>query len=225
MTRTRIKICGLTRADDVAVAVAAGADAVGFVFAPSPRRVTPSQAATAAAAAPPPVARVGVFVDPTLTEVEETVRAAGLTAVQLCGSESPEFISALSVPVIKVLAVGTSFDWKSAEPFRGHAAALLLDTYVPGKAGGTSQTFHWQSIGEAPGWAPLFVAGGLDAGNVAGAVSALRPFAVDVSSGVESAPGVKDPPAIETFCAAVRAADEDAASSGPPVPTRRFDYE
>jgi phosphoribosylanthranilate isomerase len=225
MHRTRIKICGLTKAEDVDATVAAGADAVGFVFAPSPRQVTPSQAAAAATAAPPPVARIGIFVDPTLAEIEEAARAAGLTAVQLCGSESPEFISALSVPVIKVLAVGTSFDWKGAEPFRGHAAALLLDTYASGKAGGTSQTFHWQSIGEAPGWAPLFVAGGLDANNVAGAISALHPFAVDVSSGVESAPGVKDHRAIEAFCTAVRMADEDAAVSSSPVPTRRFDHE
>jgi len=208
MTRTRIKICGLTRAEDVASAVAAGADAVGFVFAASPRQVTPAQAAAAAAAAPPQVARVGVFVDPTLEEVEQAVEAAGLTAVQLCGCESPELVSAISVPVIKVLPVGMDFDWKRAEPYRGNAAALLLDTYVPDKAGGTSQTFHWQSIGEVPGWAPLYVAGGLCASNVGDAIRVLRPFAVDVSSGVESSPGIKDPKMIEAFCAAVRCADE-----------------
>jgi phosphoribosylanthranilate isomerase len=133
----------------------------------------------------------------------------GLTAVQLCGAESPQFCSAVSVPVIKVLAVGTDFDFESAEPFRGHAAALLLDTYVAGKAGGTSQTFDWQQAGEAPEWAPCFVAGGLDPDNVAEAIRVLRPFAVDVSSGVEASPGIKDPRKIAAFCAAVRAADAE----------------
>lgn len=208
MRRTRIKICGLTRAEDVAAAVTAGADAVGFVFAPSPRRVTAEQAAAAARVAPPLVARVGVFVDPTLDEVEAAIATAGLTAVQLSGTEPPEFVSAVSVPVIKVLAVGTDFDWIEAEPYRGTAAALLLDTYVPGKAGGTSQTFHWQSAGMAPGWAPLFIAGGLRPDNVSAAVAALRPYAVDVSSGVESSPGIKDHRKIEAFSAAVRAADQ-----------------
>jgi len=210
MHRTRIKICGLTRAEDVAAAVAAGADAIGLVFAESPRRVTCEMAAAAAVAAPPPVGRVGVFVNPTVEEVERAVVAAGLTAVQLSGSETPEFVSAISVPVIKVLAVGTDFDWKRAEPYRGNAAALLLDTYVPGKAGGTSQVFHWHLIGEAPGWAPVFVSGGLNPDNVAGAVQALHPFAVDVSSGVESSPGIKDHPKIHAFCAAVRDADKGA---------------
>ena len=94
--------------------------------------------------------------------------------------------------------------------YRGNAAALLLDTFVPGKAGGTSQTFHWQSIGEVPGWAPLFIAGGLNPDNVAQAVGILRPYAVDVSSGVESSPGIKDHHKIEVFCAAVREADRKA---------------
>jgi len=210
MHRTRIKLCGMTRAQDVAAAVTAGADAVGLVFAPSPRQVSLEQAAIAAAAAPPPVARVGVFVDPTLEEVEAAVAAAQLSAVQLSGHESPEFVSAVSVPVIKVLSVGTDFDWTAAEPYRGRVAALMLDTHVPGKAGGTSQTFRWHSIGETPGWAPLFVAGGLNPENVAEAVRVLRPFAVDVSSGVESSPGIKDHYRIEAFCAAVRQADEGA---------------
>jgi len=211
MHRTRIKICGLTRAEDVAAAVAAGADAVGFVFAASPRQVTAGQAALAAASAPPSVERVGVFVDASLDEIERAVDTAGLTAVQLCGCESPGLVSEVSVPVIKVLAVGTDFDWKSAEPYRGKAAALLLDTYVPGKAGGTSQSFHWQSIGEYPGWAPLYLAGGLNPDNVASAIRALHPFAVDVSSGVESSPGIKDHRAIHAFCAAVRQADQEAS--------------
>jgi len=205
--RTRIKICGITRAEDAAHAVACGADAIGFVFAPSPRQVTPERAAEAAAAVPPPVARVGVFVDAPLEVVEAAVETAGLTAVQLCGSESPGFCSAVSVPCIKVLSVGTDFGLENAEPFRGHAAALLLDTYVPGKAGGTSLAFDWVGVSDLPEWAPFFVAGGLTPDNVAGAIGALRPFAVDVSSGVEAAPGIKDPEKVTAFCAAVRAAD------------------
>ncbi|PKQ15650.1 MAG: phosphoribosylanthranilate isomerase [Actinobacteria bacterium HGW-Actinobacteria-7] len=207
--RTRIKICGLTRAEDVRAAVEAGADAVGFVFAPSSRQVTLDDAARLAAAVPPPVARVGVFVDASFEEVESAVRVVGLTAVQLCGSETPEFCSGISVPVIKASRVGTAFAWTALEPYRGQAAAQLLDTYVSGKMGGTSKTFAWNDIGESPGWASLFVAGGLTPSNVAEAVRAMRPFAVDVSSGVESAPGLKDPSLIAAFCAAVRAVDQE----------------
>ena len=210
MHRTRIKICGITRAEDALCAVDNGADAVGVIFAPSARQVTVAQAALALAEVPPPVARVGVFVDPTLEEIEEAVLGCGLTAVQLSGHESPELCDSVSVPVFKVIHVGTDFDSESVEPFRGHAAALLLDTQVSGKAGGTSQAFDWQNVGVVPGWAPSFVAGGLHPGNVAACIGALRPFAVDVSSGVERSPGIKDPEKIAAFCAAVRGADLEA---------------
>lgn len=207
MTRTRIKICGMTREEDVAAAVSAGADAVGFIFAPSPRRVEIETAARLAAAVPPPVGRVGVFVDAPITEIVEAVERCGLTAVQLCGSEPAEICDLLLVPAIKVIAVGTEFGWREAEPYRGHATAILLDTYDPQRAGGTSQTFAWQEIGETPGWAPFFVAGGLAPHNVRDCIIALRPYAVDVSSGVESAPGIKDHDKIRAFCEAVREAD------------------
>jgi len=179
------------------------------VFAASPRQVSPAQAAGLAASVPPPVARVGVFVDADLDSLEAAISEAGLTAVQLCGTASPELCAAVSVPVIRAIAVGTDFGLEKVEPFRGSAAALLLDTYVPGKAGGTSQTFDWHSAGETPGWAPVFVAGGLNPLNVAEAVRVMRPFAVDVSSGVELSPGIKDHSKIEAFCAAVRAADQE----------------
>lgn len=212
MQRTRIKICGITRAQDAAAAVAAGADAVGMVFAPSSRQVTVEQAAALVAEVPPPVARIGVFVDAEQPFIDAAIDAARLTAVQYAGEESPAVCGAASVDCIKVVKVGTDFGWDDAEPFRGHAAALLLDTYVTGKAGGTATTFAWHSVGEAPGWAPVFVAGGLTPANVGDAIRALRPFAVDVSSGVESAPGIKDPALIEAFVAAVRAADEEVYS-------------
>ena len=152
-----------------------------------------------------------MFVDPDLAEVRAAVAACGLTAVQLSGTETPEFCSAVGVPVIKAIPVGTAFDSCVSEPYRGHAAALLLDTYVEGKAGGTSQTFAWHHIGALPGWAPAFVAGGLHADNVGACIGLLYPFAVDVCSGVESRPGIKDAEKLAAFCAAVRDADLEVA--------------
>jgi len=211
MHRTRIKICGITRAEDAHAAVAAGADALGVIFARSPRQVTPGQAAAALVDVAPPVARIGVFVDAPLADIVEAVALCGLTAVQLSGSESAEYCDQVPVPVIKVVHVGTDFPHEVVEPYRGHAAALLLDTLVTGKAGGTSQTFDWQATGDLPGWAPSFVAGGLNPDNVGACVRALRPFAVDVSSGVEASVGIKDKKRIAAFCAAVRDADEEAS--------------
>lgn len=210
MTRTRIKICGITNAEDAAAAVAAGADAIGVVFAESPRQVTVDQAAAALAEVPPPVARIGVFVDADTAFVAEAVRVAGLTAVQCSGSESPDYCLDLPVPCIKVVRVGTDFGWESAEPYRGHAAALLLDTYHTHKAGGTGERFDWRSLGTPPGWAPFFVAGGISPENAAECVRVLRPFGIDVSSGVEASPGHKDPMKIDALCAAVRDADLEA---------------
>jgi phosphoribosylanthranilate isomerase len=207
MPRTRIKICGITNPADAAAAVDAGADALGVIFAPSPRQVTVEEAAWVLAEVPPPVARIGVFVDPTREQIEEAVRGCGLTAVQLCGHEKPALCDELMVPAVKVMHIGTHFDSGVAESYRGHAAALLLDTFVTGKAGGTSQVFDWQQLGEVPDWAPLFIAGGLNPDNVAACIAALHPFAVDVSSGVETLPGVKDHDKIAAFCSAVRGAD------------------
>lgn len=209
--RTRIKVCGLTRAEDAIAAVEAGADACGFIFAASPRRVTIAEAARLAALVPPGVARVGVFVDAEPGFVDEAVRVAGLTSVQFSGRESPQACSAAGLPVIKAVPVGTDFGWEAVEPYRGHASALLLDTYDPQRAGGTSRAFDWRRTGEPPGWAPCFVAGGLNPDNVGSAIRILRPYAVDVSSGVESSPGVKDQEKIHAFCAAVRSTDEEVA--------------
>lgn len=208
--RTRIKVCGITCAEDAAAAVAAGADAIGVIFAPSPRQVTVEQAAAALAVVPPPVARIGVFVDATAEEIAAAVSACGLASVQFSGEESPEACDDVAVPVIKALRVGTDFGTREAEPYRDHAAALLLDTLVAGKAGGTSQTFDWHKVGVASGRVPLFVAGGLNPENVGVCIAALHPFAVDVSSGVETSPGKKNHQKLFAFCAAVRAADREA---------------
>ena len=208
--RTRIKICGITSAEDAAVAVAAGADAIGVIFAPSPRQVTVDQAAAALAAVPPLVARIGVFVDATPAEISQAVSACGLTAVQLSGEESPEDCDGVAVPVIKAMRVGMDFGDEATEPYRDHVAALLLDTFVVGKAGGTSQIFDWQAVGAVSGRVPSCVAGGLNAENVGECIATLHPFAVDVSSGVETSPGKKDHLKVVAFCAAVRAADREA---------------
>ena len=209
MTRTRIKVCGITSAEDAAAAVEAGADAIGVIFAPSPRQVTVEQAAAALAVVPPGVTRVGVFVDAERHDIEMAVRGCGLHVLQFSGHESPEACSAAPLPVLKMVPIGMDFGIEGTEPFRGHVAALLLDTYVPGKAGGTSQTFSWRSLDGLPGWAPSFVAGGLTPDNVGACIAALRPFGVDVSSGVERSPGVKDHQKVSAFCAAVRAADQE----------------
>lgn len=208
MQRTRIKICGLTRPDDAAAAIAAGADAIGVIFAPSPRQVSLERARKALADVGPFVARIGVFVDAPREVMLEAIERCGLTAVQLSGHEPPEACDGLPVPAIKVLHVGTAFDTSAPEPYRGHAAALLLDTYSADKAGGTSQAFDWHTVGEVPGWAPIIVAGGLDPRNVGACIEALHPYAIDASSGVEASPGIKDHDRIRAFCSAVRAADE-----------------
>jgi phosphoribosylanthranilate isomerase len=210
--RTRIKICGVTSAQDASAAVAAGADAVGVIFAPSKRQVTIEQATEVLAVVPPPLARIGVFVDADAGLVEEAVARCRLSAAQFSGAESPALCREARVPVIKVIPVGEDFGWRAAEPYRGAVAALLLDTFVPGQAGGTSRAFAWGSIDHMPDWAPVFVAGGLSPENVSACIRVLRPFAVDVSSGIEKSPGVKDAERIAAFVAAVRTADQEVAT-------------
>jgi len=190
--------------------VSAGADALGVVLAPSKRRVTLDEAAEVFADVPPLVARVGVFVDAHADEVWEAVARLGLAAVQFHGDEAPETCATAPVPVIKALRVGPDFSAERADAYRGAVSALLLDTFVPGEQGGTGVAFDWYDVaGRLPRWAPVLLAGGLGPANVGAAIQALRPYAVDVSSGVESAPGVKDHRSIDAFVAAVRAADEE----------------
>jgi len=162
--------------------------------------VTLDQAAAVFADTPPLVARIGVFVDAQADDVWEAVARLGLTAVQFHGDEAPETCAAAPVPVIKALRVVPGFD--------GAVAALLLDTYVAGEQGGTGMAFDWDRVaGLLPRDIHVVLAGGLGPDNVAEAVRTLRPYAVDVSSGVEQAPGVKDHAKIAAFCEAVRAAD------------------
>lgn len=209
--RTRIKVCGVTSAFDAASAVSAGADVIGVILSDSPRQLTLDQAEAVLAAVPPFVARVGVFVDADPAFVAEAATRLRLSAVQLHGDESPEACGASPVPVVKAVRVGESFSVVDAcEPYRGCVAGLLLDTYVPGKVGGTGKTFAWERLGKLPDFAPVVVAGGLTPVNVGACIRALRPFAVDVSSGVEEHVRAKDPYKLRAFVEAVRAADEEA---------------
>jgi phosphoribosylanthranilate isomerase len=200
---TRIKICGLTTRQDAFSAIEAGADALGFVFAESSRRVTPAAAAQIGGALPPVVSAVGVFLNATVDEVAAVARDVGLQALQLHGDESPEDCQRLPLKVIKrfnILENETSALLR-ARMERYRVSAVLLD---PGA--GSGQTFDWSLARGLPG--PLIVSGGLTPENVGAAIRIIRPHAVDVSSGVESEPGRKDPRKVRAFIQAVREADD-----------------
>lgn len=203
--RTRVKLCGLTRPEDVDTAVAAGADALGFVLWPgSKRAVDETLLAELAERVPAFVTRVGLFVDQDPALIERC--AAHLDLLQFHGDETPAFCEGFRRPWIKALRMRDGLDLPAAaEAYRG-AQALLLDAYRPGVPGGTGETFDWSRI-PAELAKPVILAGGLGAGNVAEAIATVTPFAVDVSGGVEAAPGVKDAERIAAFIRAVNRAD------------------
>lgn len=208
MNRTRIKICGLTRPQDVACAVDAGADGVGVILhADSPRRIDICHAEKILSCVPPFVTRVGVFVDAPEELVAEAIERLHLGCVQFHGRETPARCSGVNVPVIKALSVDFMFSERTLEPYIGHVAGVLLDTYDPHRHGGTGTTFSWEFARGLSTRTTLVLAGGLTASNVSDAIDIVRPFAVDVSSGVESSPGIKDCQAVFAFCEAVRDAD------------------
>jgi phosphoribosylanthranilate isomerase len=209
MTRTRIKICGITREEDLAAAVAAGADALGFVFyPPSPRCVTPQQAAELLARVPAFVTRVGLFVNETAEGVRAVLAQAPLDLLQFHGDEDPAYCAGFGKPWIKAARMRAGFDLlEYATAFAGApgVCGLLLDAHVEGYGGG-GQTFDWSLIPRSLPL-PLILSGGLHPGNVVKAVRSVRPWAVDVSSGVEAARGIKDVRKINEFIAGVRDAD------------------
>ncbi|ADC62535.1 phosphoribosylanthranilate isomerase [Allochromatium vinosum] len=206
--RTRVKICGLTRVSDIAAVVAAGADAVGFVFHPaSPRAVTPEQAAGLCRALPPFVTAVGLFVDASAETIDATLEQAPLDLIQFHGNESPEFCSGFGRRWIKALRMRPGIDLAAERERFAGADGLLLDAYEPGRAGGTGQCFDWARI--PPDIAPeILLAGGLTPENVAEAIERVRPYGVDVSGGVEAARGLKDPELIFAFMQGVRDGDQ-----------------
>ena len=187
----RVKICGITSLGDALMAVEAGADALGFVFhEESPRHVTLEQAAGIIAGLPPFVQSVGLFVNRPPEYVNETAAHCRLDLVQLHGDEPPELCDAVERRVIKAFRVRDS---ASIEPVRHYrVAAHLLDAWSPAAYGGTGHTFNWEIAKRCKSFGTLVLAGGLTPENVAEAVAAVGPYAVDVSSGVESAPGRKD---------------------------------
>ncbi len=204
---TRVKICGITRIEDGLAAAHAGADAIGLVFAPaSPRRVTAQQAAAIAAALPPFVTTVALFVDPRPEEVRAVLEVFRPDMLQFHGDEPPEYCAAFGLPYLKAVRVRRETDLlQYAASFAG-ARGLLLDAYHPHQHGGTGQRFDWDLIPRDLA-RPIVLAGGLDPDNVAAAVRQVRPWAVDVSSGVELAKGVKDASLIARFIREVRNAD------------------
>lgn len=210
--RTRIKFCGITRQEDALAAADAGADAVGFVFyPPSPRYVTPGSAATIARALPPFVTSVGLFVDATEDEVRRVLATVPLGLLQFHGDEPAEFCGQFGQPYMKAVRVRPGADLLQYAARYPDAAALLLDAYRPGVPGGTGETFDWNLI-PARMTCRIVLAGGLSPGNVAAGIEQVRPWAVDVSSGVELAPGVKDGQLIRRFATAVRLMDRQLLS-------------
>jgi phosphoribosylanthranilate isomerase len=205
---TRVKICGITSAEDAAMAVEAGADALGFVFVPgTPRYVSATIAARLVAGLPPFVVAVGVFMDQPADEILRAVATTGIQVVQLHGGESEETSRRMPVPVIKALRVR---DEASLAPIGTYPArAFLLDGFVEGQGGGTGRTFPWELAARAGPRVPIILAGGLTPATVGTAIASVRPYGVDVSSGVESAPGRKDPQKVKEFIRHVRQADRE----------------
>ncbi len=212
---TRIKICGITNVEDAHAAADSGADALGFIFVPeTPRYVEVEAVRRIIGDLPPFIAAVGVFADSSPEMIAEIARSCGLNAIQLHGSEAPEHcreVEALCrVPVIKAFRVK---DRDSLSAMRGYeVSAYLLDTYVKGKRGGTGEIFNWDLAEEAKTYGRIIIAGGLTPQNVTRAIQQVRPYAVDVGSGVESSPGKKDHAKIKEFIEAATIAVLDSGS-------------
>ncbi len=199
MFRTRVKICGITRPEDALVAVDLGVDALGLVFyAPSPRNVTIATAADVARQIPAFVSVVGLFVNAEPSFVEEVIANVGLSLLQFHGDETPEDCERFGLPYIKAIRVKADTNLVQYARDFTSAKALLLDTYTEGVAGGTGQMFDWNLIPSALP-KPVILAGGLQANNVAQAIRQVKPYAVDVSGGVEATKGIKDAQKIAAF--------------------------
>ena len=207
--RTRVKICGITRVEDALAAARLGADAVGLVFyAKSPRAVSIAQAQAVVRALPPFVTIVGLFVDAAPEEIREVLAAVPLDLLQFHGNEAPQACRDYGRPYLKVVHMAEDTDVVDlARPY-GDVAGILVDTYVQGVPGGTGRSFDWSRLPAALA-CPLILAGGLTPANVAAAVAQVRPWAVDVSGGVEAAPGIKDADKIAAFIRGVNSVEID----------------
>jgi phosphoribosylanthranilate isomerase len=204
MNPVRIKICGITRTEDALAAARLGVDAIGLVFyAPSPRAVTIEQAAAIVRALPPFVTAVGLFVNAGVDEVQAVLQQVQLDLLQFHGDESGDYCRQFQQPYIKVLRMNPALDIVRASEMFGDARGILLDSYVAGVHGGTGQAFDWTDV-PAGLKKPIILAGGLTPDNVATAIETVRPWAVDVSGGVESAKGIKDSDKMAAFVEAVK---------------------
>jgi phosphoribosylanthranilate isomerase len=202
---TRVKICGITNLEDALFAADAGADALGFVFyAKSPRYIAPERAREIVLRLPPFVAKVGIFVNEELDQVEKIMAYCHLDYAQLHGDEPPEQVAALAPRAIKAVRVRSAADIERLAQYQ--AIAYLLDTYHPTKHGGTGEAFDWELAVEAKSHGPIILAGGLTPDNVGDAIERVHPYAVDVSSGVEAAPGIKDHQKVQRIIIAAKGA-------------------
>ena len=198
-----MKICGITNPEDALAAIALGADALGFVFyTRSPRRVTPEQAATIVSRLPPFVAKVGVFVDEKLERVREIMNLCSLDYTQLHGSESPDYCQKLGHRAIKAFRVNDESILEQLSDYK--VVAILLDSYNPDMFGGTGRAFNWEIAARAARSNCVILSGGLTPQNVAQAIKIVKPYAVDVSSGVEASQGKKDHAKLKAFIQTVR---------------------
>ncbi len=193
MAKVKVKICGITNLEDASIAVELGADALGFIFAPSPRQITPQKAREIIRAVSPFVKTVGVFVNEALDTIREIMKHCGLDLIQLHGDESPAFCEELMPYTIKALRIKDESSLQTSQAYHGKVRALLLDTYSTEMAGGTGKTFDWElAIKTKKQGIPIILSGGLTPSNIAAAIHTVRPYAIDVNSGIESYPGKKN---------------------------------
>lgn len=210
----RVKICGITNWADAELALAAGANALGFNFyPPSSRYIPPSHARMIVSRMPPGVDAVGVFVNPSFTHANEIGLATDLDVLQLHGDETPETVAEFSDswPLIKAFRVGPEFRAEQLESYRGQTDFFLLDGFSDGARGGTGHTFDWSKALDAKRYGRIFLSGGLTPENVGDAIRQVRPFAVDVCSGVEASPGKKDAARVREFIRAAQEAGKEVA--------------
>jgi len=201
----RVKICGITNLEDALLAADLGANALGFIFyPPSPRKVDPEAAREIIRQLPPFIVTVGVFVNEEASVVQKLAARVGLDWVQLHGQESPEYCHSLGRRVLKGFRIKDEDSLKALQDYRGSVQAFLLDTYKKGQTGGTGEAFDWDLARQAQDYGAIVLAGGLTPANVVLAIKTAQPQAVDVASGVEAAPGKKDPEKLRAFFAGVK---------------------
>jgi len=199
----KVKICGITNIDDALYAAELGADALGFIFVKSsPRYIAPKAARKIIQELPPFIVPVGIFIDVPQEEIIGVIEQTGIRCVQLHGNETPKQLAGFPVPVYKSFRVDSSFNPDILRRYKG--SAYLLDTKIPGELGGTGQTFDWRIAVKAKEYGRIILAGGLNPANVLEAIQKVQPYAIDVNSGVESAPGKKDKNKLEQLFKTIR---------------------